>query len=227
MSKRLAVYGRRSVILGAVLLLASACGTNLSGEPEIVRQSEIIALPTATQVAPVPTQAPTATSASAAGVDAGEENSAPSAAASTGIDLTNASYDLGFQVYMRECAVCHGAANGVGPSLTAMRDRAPTVVAGLSAEEYLWQSIVEPGAFVVEGYQDVMPKDYGQTLSQDEIAGLVRFILEFDPATMMGGAQSSCTERRAGTERLRSAARHRAGRDPGRARAAGAGDGGR
>jgi cytochrome c5 len=190
MSERLAEYGRRFVILGAVLLLASACGTNLSGEPEIVRQSEIVALPTATLPATQAlTPAPTQETSGAASGDVTPTGTP--AAAGTGIDLTNASYDLGFQVYMRECAVCHGAANGVGPSLTAMRDRAPTVVAGLSAEEYLWQSIVEPGAFVVEGYQDVMPKDYGQTLTQDEIAGLVRFILEFDPATMMGGAQSS------------------------------------
>jgi len=170
---------------GAMLLLASACGTNLSGEPEIVRQAEIVALPTATQ-ALTPTAAQG--DSSAQGGSAAQANTP--APAGTGIDLAAADYDLGFQVYMRECAVCHGAANGVGPSLTTMRDRAPTAVAGLSAEEYLWQSIVEPGAFVVEGYQDVMPKDYGQTLSQDEIAGLVRFILEFDPATMMGGAQS-------------------------------------
>ena len=170
---------------GAMLLLASACGTNLSGEPEIVRQAEIVALPTATQ-ALTPTAAQG--DSSAEGGSAAQANTP--APAGTGIDLAAADYDLGFQVYMRECAVCHGAANGVGPSLTTMRDRAPTAVAGLSAEEYLWQSIVEPGAFVVEGYQDVMPKDYGQTLSQDEIAGLVRFILEFDPATMMGGAQS-------------------------------------
>ena len=170
---------------GAMLLLASACGTNLSGEPEIVRQAEIVALPTATQ-ALTPTAAQG--DSSAQGGSAAQANTP--APAGTGIDLAAADYDLGFQVYMRECAVCHGAANGVGPSLTTMRDRAPTAVAGLSAEEYLWQSIVQPGAFVVEGYQDVMPKDYGQTLSQDEIAGLVRFILEFDPATMMGGAQS-------------------------------------
>jgi len=185
MSDWFAVRMRGIVMTGAMLLLASACGTNLSGEPEIVRQAEIVALPTATQ-ALTPTAAQG--DSSAEGGSAAQANTP--APAGTGIDLAAADYDLGFQVYMRECAVCHGAANGVGPSLTTMRDRAPTAVAGLSAEEYLWQSIVEPGAFVVEGYQDVMPKDYGQTLSQDEIAGLVRFILEFDPATMMGGAQS-------------------------------------
>ncbi len=189
MSERLTVYGRSIVLAGALLLL-SACGTNLSGEPEIVRQSEILALPTATPAALTASPTPAPTQA-VAGAEGESEQSSTPAAASSGIDLTSADYDLGFQVYMRECAVCHGAANGVGPSLTAMRDRAPTVVAGLSAEEYLWQSIVEPGAFIVEGYQDVMPKDYAQTLTQDEIAGLVRFILEFDPATMMGGSQTS------------------------------------
>ncbi|MCZ7541484.1 MAG: cytochrome c [Anaerolineae bacterium] len=104
-----------------------------------------------------------------------------------------ADYDLGFQVYMRECAACHGAADGAGPSLTAMRDRAPTVVAGLSAQDYIRQSIVEPGAFVVEGYQDIMPKDYGETLTAEEINGLITFILEFDPASMMGAAAQAET----------------------------------
>lgn len=185
---------RGIVLAGAMLVLASACGTNLSGEPEIVRQAEIVALPTST---PAATRPPTQTVAPApveGAAGAASETVTPegvSPATGAGIDLATADYDLGFQVYMRECAACHGAANGVGPSLTAMRDRAPAVIEGMSAEEYLWQSIVEPGAFVVEGYQDVMPKDYGQTLSQQEIAGLVRFILEFDPATMMGGAQSS------------------------------------
>lgn len=198
MSDWFAVRMRGIVVMtGAMLLLASACGTNLSGEPEIVRQAEIVALPTSTLAATRPPTQTVAPAPAEGAAGAASETVTPegvSPATATGIDLANADYDLGFQVYMRECAVCHGAANGVGPSLTTMRDRAPTAVAGLSAEEYLWQSIVEPGAFVVEGYQDVMPKDYGQTLSQDEIAGLVRFILEFDPATMMGGAQANSAQ---------------------------------
>ena len=56
-------------------------------------------------------------------------------------ELAAAGYDLGFQVYMRECAVCHGAAD-VGPSLTAMRDRDGR--RWPAGGGYLRQSIVEP-----------------------------------------------------------------------------------
>ncbi len=41
---------------------------------------------------------------------------------------------------------------------------------------------------MVENYQDVMPKDYGEMLSEDEVNGLVTFILEFDPQSMMDDA---------------------------------------
>jgi mono/diheme cytochrome c family protein len=182
MSYRIVTRLRWIVLAAALLVLLGACGVNTSGEPKTIREQEIVALPT---------QVPTNTPSSTIPATPGEAPvAAPGSPEGTSGDAgpTPAGYDLGFQVYMRECAVCHGAAEGVGPSLAAMRDRAPTVVAGLSAEEYLRQSIVEPGAFVVAGYQDVMPKDYAQTLTASEIDGLITFILEFDPASMMGGA---------------------------------------
>ncbi len=175
------------ILAAALLMLLGACGINTSGEPKTIREQEIVSLPTQS-----PTNTPPATVQPTPGEAAVPAIGSPEAAepegASGDAGLASADYDLGFQVYMRECAVCHGAAEGVGPSLTAMRDRAPTVVAGLVAEEYLRQSIVEPGAFVVAGYQDVMPKDYAETLTADEINGLITFILEFDPASMMGAA---------------------------------------
>lgn len=192
MSYRIVTHLRWIILAAALLVLLSACGISTSGEPKTIREQEIVSLPTQP---PTDTPAPTVqpTPGEAAATATGSPPAAEPEGASGDADLAAASYDLGFQVYMRECAVCHGAADGMGPSLTAMRDRAPMVVAGLPAEEYLRQSIVEPGAFVVEGYQDIMPKDYAETLTADEIDSLITFILEFDPASMMGGAAEAET----------------------------------
>ncbi len=76
-----------------------------------------------------------------------------------------------------QCEACHGAADGAGPALTGMGARAATRVAGLSAEEYLYQSIVQPSAYLVEGYPDIMPKNYGEQFSEAELQALVAYIL--------------------------------------------------
>ena len=69
----------------------------------------------------------------------------------------------------------------VGPNMGNLADHAATRVAGLSAEEYVYQSISEPGAFVVEGYTaGIMPATFAETLSEEEIRGLVAWLL--DPA---------------------------------------------
>ena len=45
-----------------------------------------------------------------------------------------------------------------------------------SAERYLRQSIVEPNAHIVEGYEDdVMPEDYVLTLTDPQIEALVEY----------------------------------------------------
>ena len=48
---------------------------------------------------------------------------------------------------------------------------------GLSAEEYLRESIEDPAAFIVEGYSDFMPKGFKILLSGEDIDGLVAFLL--------------------------------------------------
>ena len=47
----------------------------------------------------------------------------------------------------------------------------------MSAEEYIRQSILDPLAFVVDGFAPVMPVDFGETLSPQEIDDLVAFLL--------------------------------------------------
>lgn len=77
------------------------------------------------------------------------------------------------------CATCHtlDGTSLVGPSVKGISERAATQVPGLSAEEYLRQSILEPSAHLVEGYDDLMNKNYGDTLSEQDINDLIAFLL--------------------------------------------------
>lgn len=177
------------ILLLAAALLLSACGVNLSGEPEVEREMEIPSLPT---VAPTSTAAPTVDSAAVSDADSDAETDAETDALSATLTLTGGDYDLGFEVYLRECASCHGAQDGIGPGLRTMHDEAATRVEGLAADEYVYRSIVEPAAFVVDGYSNMMPTTYADTLTEDELRGLIAFVLEFDPARMgMGGSTSA------------------------------------
>ena len=76
-------------------------------------------------------------------------------------DVLAGDFDDAWRCTCKNVPPAHGAQDGAGPSLAAMRDVAGERVEGLSAVEYLHQSIVDPGAFVVPGYEDIMPKDYG------------------------------------------------------------------
>jgi len=44
-------------------------------------------------------------------------------------------------------------------------------------EQYLLESIVNPGAFVVSGFQPVMPGNYGQVMTAQEAADLIAYML--------------------------------------------------
>ena len=80
------------------------------------------------------------------------------------------------------CVTCHSLAAGstiVGPSLAGIADRAAGRVGGLDAPSYLEQSIVDPDAFVVEGFESgKMPGVWGEVLSAEQIDALVQYLLE-------------------------------------------------
>jgi mono/diheme cytochrome c family protein len=79
------------------------------------------------------------------------------------------------------CITCHSLEEGttlVGPSHAGVGARAGTLVAGMSAEEYLKESIVEPNAHVVEGFSPgVMYQNYGKELSTEQIDALAAYML--------------------------------------------------
>jgi len=79
------------------------------------------------------------------------------------------------------CLTCHSLEAGarlIGPALAGIGSAAGNMVSGLSAEAYLRQSIVEPNAYVVEGFSaNLMPATYATDLSEQQVNDLVAFML--------------------------------------------------
>ncbi|HZP97868.1 MAG TPA: cytochrome c [Candidatus Limnocylindria bacterium] len=88
----------------------------------------------------------------------------------------------GRQVYRETgCASCHepqlvNLFRPAGPPLDRIGTVAATRRPGLSDVEYLRQSIVDPGAYVVPGYPDSMPRGLGDRLSSEDLADLVQYL---------------------------------------------------
>lgn len=76
------------------------------------------------------------------------------------------------------CVTCHtlDGTDLVGPTLQRISERAGERT-NLSAEAYLHESIVDPGAYLVDGYENVMNSNYDETLSDEEIDALVAYLM--------------------------------------------------
>jgi mono/diheme cytochrome c family protein len=79
------------------------------------------------------------------------------------------------------CMACHGLGERA-PRLLAddrgsglIGERCDERVAGMSCKEYLWESMVDPGAYVVDGFQNIMP-DARRTMSDAQIWAIVAFL---------------------------------------------------
>jgi mono/diheme cytochrome c family protein len=78
------------------------------------------------------------------------------------------------------CANCHEPnlfGQRMAPPLDHIGTDAATRVPGMSAEEYIRQSILDPGAYVVPGYQDSMPRGLGRDLPPTDLDALVAYLL--------------------------------------------------
>ncbi len=117
---------------------------------------------------------------------------APVQAVGTALDtaLPQGNADNGKSLFTAQgCAACHSLKPGekiVGPSVAGIATRAGDTIKAAdykgkatTAELYIRESIVQPGAYVVPGYPDgVMPKDFGTAkLSAQDLADLIAFLL--------------------------------------------------
>lgn len=78
------------------------------------------------------------------------------------------------------CITCHSLdpeVDLVGPSMAGVGTRATDRVEGMDAETYLRQSLVEPNAYIVDGFaDDVMPGDYVLNLTDPQIEALIDYM---------------------------------------------------
>jgi hypothetical protein len=81
------------------------------------------------------------------------------------------------------CPTCHkvpGLPEGgdVGPDLTQVVKLAKTRKPGMSAEAYIFESITNPNAYIVKGFEkDIMPQDFAQKMTISEIQLITKHLL--------------------------------------------------
>ena len=86
----------------------------------------------------------------------------------------------GQAVFNARCATCHALVPDtiiIGPSLYGVATRAETRVNGQSAEEYITMSVLRPGDYVVEGFNNVMFTNLAKELTSEELNALVAFLM--------------------------------------------------
>ncbi len=89
-------------------------------------------------------------------------------------------YARGKQLFRQlDCARCHlidGDGGRLGPDLSHIGTGAADREAGISAEDYIRESILSPGSYIVPGYNDVMPRGLARRLSQSDLDALVLYL---------------------------------------------------
>jgi cytochrome c551/c552 len=80
------------------------------------------------------------------------------------------------------CVACHreGVEDGVAPSFVGIADRAAERRPPLPASAYLYQSISNPSAYMVEGYANLMPQNFEERMSDEEMGDIIAFLLSQD-----------------------------------------------
>ncbi len=73
------------------------------------------------------------------------------------------------------CVACHGRGTRAPTLRGEIGQRCGEQVEGMSCKEYLHESLVDPRAYVVEGYQPIMP-DVSTQLSGSQVWALVAFL---------------------------------------------------
>ncbi len=86
---------------------------------------------------------------------------------------------LGKQVFARVCGACHSTTPDtiiVGPSLAGIASRAGSRVDGQDSTTYLLTSIMQPDAYMVEGFEGLMPTSLSKQLTGEEIDSVVAYL---------------------------------------------------
>jgi mono/diheme cytochrome c family protein len=90
---------------------------------------------------------------------------------------------LGKEVFSAECAICHATTPNDtirGPSLRGIPERAATRVANTDARSYIYNSILNPSDYVVDGFEDIMLNNFGKKLTGAELDAVVAYLLTLE-----------------------------------------------
>ena len=88
----------------------------------------------------------------------------------------------GQAVFNLRCAQCHATVPDtivIGPSLYGIATRAETRVEGYDAEAYIERSILIPDFYLVEGFVDTMPTNFGKELTSEELSAVISYLMTF------------------------------------------------
>ena len=103
-----------------------------------------------------------------------------STSSTTPTPTLDAVQQIGQAVYNLRCAQCHALAPDtvvIGPSMAGIATRAETRVDGYDAEAYIERSILVPGDYVVDGFTNTMPTNFGKELTSEELTGVVAYLM--------------------------------------------------
>jgi cytochrome c len=94
--------------------------------------------------------------------------------------LANADSERGPDLLQKHgCNACHSGdvAGRLAPELDGLGAAAGQRRPPLTAEAYIYEAIIYPGAHIVEGFHDNMPRIYQQQIPQDELGDIIAYLL--------------------------------------------------
>ena len=86
-------------------------------------------------------------------------------------------------VFLANCSACHSTTIDlviVGPSMMGIASRSDGIVSGLDARAYIEQSILEPGAYINEDFQNLMPNTYANSITDEDLESLIAYLMTFE-----------------------------------------------
>lgn len=172
---------RRTLFIGAVLVvlvaLLAACGGGSGGSSSTQPTASATAMTSATTTTG---GAASATTTTGGGASATTTTSGGAAGGATGDPKAGETLFTSATIGANPgCKTCHtiDGTKLVGPSLQGIGTRAATRVPGQSAEEYIKTSILDPNAFVVEGFASGVMPSFKPVLSDQQLNDLVAYLM--------------------------------------------------
>jgi cytochrome c len=93
--------------------------------------------------------------------------------------LANADAGRGAETMVRYgCTACHG--NSLAPDIPIIMENASTRRPPMTASAYIYESIMHPGAYIVEGFQNNMPRIYGETVNESDLGDIIAYLSGFE-----------------------------------------------